>query len=312
VGINFPTHVMLGIAVGAVFFGKPEIIWLLALGSALPDLDREYGFFSKETFRNRQAHRALCHNLLFLGIVYLVNPYLSIGAFLHTFLDALTTARDRGVEWLYPFTRLVKKALYDYDGTRLALDPKHKIYLLQNELPVLTEKTTKDIKPGERTMPWRRSYGPALSGRLLDQGILFGSAAIFLLLLLFSALGFKQFIDLSFLERPVNLSFAIPFIAGAAGVFMNFVVGEVDRKKLAKNFKPDKEYKAMFYFSIGIIVFSVILGAVMNPQLAVSKASELPYLAAGIALVALVSFVLLKVKLSRPLPTDDKTDPVVV
>ena len=108
---------------------------------------------SKESFRNRQPHRALCHKLLFLGFVYLVNPFVALGAFLHTLLDALTTARDRGVEWLYPFTRLVKRAVYDYDGKRLALDPKQKIYLLQNELPVLTEKTTKDIKPGEQMLP---------------------------------------------------------------------------------------------------------------------------------------------------------------
>lgn len=303
---------MLGIAIGAVFFGKPEIIWLVALGSTIPDLDREYGFFSKETFRNRQAHRALCHNLLFLGLVYLVNPYLGLGAFLHTFLDALTTARDRGVEWLYPFTRLVKRAVYDYNGERLQLDPTHKIYLLQNELPVLTEKTTKDLKPGERTLPWRRTYGPALSGRLFDQGVFFGSAALFLLLLLFSVLGLHQFIDLTPLAQPLNLSFAIPFIVGAAGVLMNFVVGEVDRKKLAKSFKPDREYKALFYVSTGIIVFSVILGAIMNPQVVISTASGLPYLAAGIALMTLVAFVLLKVKSSRPLPADDKTEPVIV
>lgn len=303
---------MLGIAVGAVFFGKPETIWLLALGSAIPDLDREYGFFSKETFRNRQAHRALCHNLLFLGIVYLINPYLGLGAFLHTFLDAFTTARDRGVEWLYPFTRLVKKAVYDYNGERLELDPTRKIYLLQNELPVLTEKTTKDLKPGERTVPWRRTYGPALSGRLFDQGVFYGSVALFLLLLFFSALGLHQFIDLSPLEQPLNLSFAIPFIVGAAGVFMNFIVGEVDRKKLAKNFTPDKEYKVLFFISIGIIVFSVILGAIMNPQVVISKASELPYLGAAIALMALVASVMLKVKSSRPLPTDNKTEPVIV
>ena len=41
--MNFPTHVMLGIVVGALFYGKPEIILLLGLGSAIPDLDREYG-----------------------------------------------------------------------------------------------------------------------------------------------------------------------------------------------------------------------------------------------------------------------------
>jgi hypothetical protein len=301
---------MLGVAVGAVFLGKPEAILLVGLGSAIPDLDREYGFLSKESFRNRQVHRALCHNFLFLGIVYLVNPYLGLGAFLHTLLDALTTARDRGVEWLYPFTRLVSKAAYDYNGNRMELDLKHKIYLLQNELPVLTKKTTKDLKPGEQTLPWRRTYGPALSGRLLDQGIFLGSVALTLLLLLFSALSFQRFIDP--IIPPVNLSFDLPLIVGAAGVVMNFIVGEIDRKKLAQNFKPDREYRILFYFSIGIIIFSLILGAVMNPQIVISTISEIPYIAAGIAVVAFVSFVTLKVRSSRPIPTDGKKEPIIV
>jgi hypothetical protein len=207
---------------------------------------------SKESFRKKEPHRALCHNLLFLGLVYLVNPFVALGAFLHTFLDAFTTARDRGVEWLYPFTRFVKTAAYDYDGKRLPLDPKEKIYLLQNELPVLTEKTTKDIKPGETTMPWRRTYGPALSGGLFDQGLFIGSIALILLLLLFSALGFRQFIDITI--RPLSLAFYAPFALAVAGVLTNFIVGEVDRKKLRKNFKPDREYKGLFYASAGMIV----------------------------------------------------------
>jgi hypothetical protein len=308
--MNFPTHVMLGMVIGALLFTKPELILLMGLGSAIPDLDREYGFMSKESFRKRQPHRALCHNLLFLGLIYLVNPFVAFGAFLHTFLDAFTTARDRGVEWLYPFTRLVKKSVYDYDGKRQELDPKQKIYLLQNELPVLTEKTTKDIKPGETTTPWRRTYGPALSGGLFDQGVFIGSVALFLLLLLFSALGFRQFIDITI--RPLSLPFYVPFTLGVAGVLMNFLVGEIDRKKLRKNFKPDREYKALFYISAGIIVLSVVLGGVMNPQIVISTVSNVPYIAAGIAVVALVAFVLLKVKSSRPLPTDDKKEPVIV
>jgi hypothetical protein len=308
--MNFPTHVLLGMAVAALFFGKPEIILLVGLGSAIPDLDREYGFMSKESFRNRQPHRALCHNLLFLGLVYLVNPFVALGAFLHTFLDALTTARDRGVEWLYPFTRLVKRAVYDYDGKRLPLDPSHKIYLLQNELPVLTEKTTKDIKPGEQMLPWRRTYGPALSGRLFDQGVFIGSITLLLLLLAFSALGFQQFIDITI--RPLSLSFYVPFTLGVTGVVMNFLVGEIDRKKLRKSFKPDREYKALFFLSLALIVFSVILGGVMNPQVVSSTASKVPYMAVGVAVVALVSFVFLKVRSSKPLPTDGKTEPVIV
>lgn len=308
--MNFPTHVMLGMVVGALFFAKPEIILLMGLGSAIPDLDREYGFMSKESFRKRQPHRALCHNLVFLGLVYLVNPFVAFGALLHTFLDAFTTARDRGVEWLYPFTRLVKRAVYDYDGKRTELDPKQKIYLLQNELPVLTEKTTKDIKPGETTKPWRRTYGPALSGGLFDQGIFFGSVSLFLLLFLFSALGFRQFIDIS--AQPLSLPFYLPFTIGVAGVLMNFLVGEIDRKKLRKNFKPDREYKALFYVSTGVIILSVILGGAMNPRVVVSTASEIPYIAAGIAEIAFVSLVLLRVRSSRPLPTDVNKEPVIV
>jgi len=301
---------MFGLAVGALFFGKPEIILLVGVGSAIPDLDREYGFMSKESFRNRQPHRALCHNLLFLGLVYLVNPFVALGAFLHTFLDAFTTARDRGVEWLYPFTRLVRRAVYDYDGKRLPLDPNRKIYLLQNELPVLTEKTTKDIKPGEQTLPWRRTYGPALSGKLFDQGLFIGSITLLLLLLAFSALGFHQFIDLTI--RPLSVSFYLPLVLGSVGIVMNFLVGEVDRKKLRKSFKPDREYKALFFLSVGIIVLSVILAGAMNTQVVVSTAGEIPYIAIGAAAVALVAIVFVKIKSSAPLPTDDKKEPVIV
>jgi hypothetical protein len=93
-----------------------------------------------DSFPRAQPHRALCHNFLFLGLIYLVNPFLALGVFLHTFLDAFTTVRDRGVEWLFPFTRLVKSVVYDSDGTRLQLDPAHKIYLLQNPFRRTTRK----------------------------------------------------------------------------------------------------------------------------------------------------------------------------
>jgi hypothetical protein len=162
--MNFTTHVMFGLLLASIFFGKPEIILLVGVGSAIPDLDREYGFLSKESFRNVQVHRALFHNFVFLGFLFLINPFLALGAFLHTFLDALTTARDRGVEWLYPFSRLIKRAVYDNSGNKMELDPKEKIYFLQNEIQILTNKTTKDLKPSGPPLPWRRTYGPALSG----------------------------------------------------------------------------------------------------------------------------------------------------
>jgi hypothetical protein len=275
----------------------------------IPDLDREYAFLSKESFRRRQVHRAFCHNFLFLGLVYLVNPFLALGAFLHTLLDALTTARDRGVEWLYPFTRLVKRAVYDANGNRLELDPKQKIYFQQNEVFGLTRKTTQDIKPGEQ-LPWRRTYGPALSGKLLDEGILLGSAALTLLLLLFSALGIRQFIDLSF--HPPNLSFVLPLIVGAVGGLLIFVGGEIDRKKQANHEKLDGTYKAIFFLSTGLLILALSLGAIMNAQVAISALSDIPYIVAGIAVLTVVSFALLRVRSSGPLPIDDKKEPTIV
>jgi hypothetical protein len=235
---------MFGVILATVFFGKPEIILLVGVGSAIPDLDREYGFLSKESFRNIQVHRALFHNFLFLGLLYLINPFLALGAFLHTFLDAQTTARDRGVEWLYPFSRFVKRAVYDNDGNKLELDPKEKIYFLQNEMQILTKKTTKDLKPSGPPLPWRRAYGPALSGRLLDRGIFVGSLGLTVLLLLFSVLGFRQFVDLTI--HSLDLSFYVPLLVGTVGIMVNFVGGEIDRKKLAKNFKPLALYKFLF------------------------------------------------------------------
>jgi hypothetical protein len=213
------------------------------------------------------------------------------------------------VEWLYPFSRLVKSAVYDANGKRLPLDPKQKIYFQQNEVYGLTTKTTKDIKPGEQ-LPWRRTYGPALSGRLLDQGILVGSVALTLLLLLFSALGWHQFIDLHF--QSLSISFTLPLLVGAAGGLAIFVGGEVDRKKQAHDDRLDRSYKAVFFLGAGAMVVSVVLGAVMNPQVAISTLDEIPYIATGAALVGGVAIAVLKIRSSGPLPTDDTKEPTIV
>jgi len=285
---------MFGLLVGGLFYGTPEIMLLVGVGSAIPDLDREYGLLNKESFRRRQIHRALCHNFLFMGILYLINPYLALGAFLHTLLDALTSARDRGVEWLYPFSRLVKKAAYDYDGKKLDLDPTQKIFFIQNEMPALTQKTTDDLKPENKSSPWRRTYGPALSGRTLDQGIFYGSAALTLMLIIFSSLGIGHFIDFNF-QKLISISFILPLFIGSSGVVMNFVVGEIDRKKMIKNnTKIDGVYKIAFLFSIGIIVSGIILGIIMNPQVVVSQISKIPYIIIGIILVILIVYITIR------------------
>jgi LexA-binding, inner membrane-associated putative hydrolase len=310
--MNFTTHLAFGILVGGLFFGTPEIMLLVGLGSAIPDLDREYGFLSKDSFRRRQVHRAVCHNFLFIGMLYLINPYLALGAFLHSLLDSLTSARDRGVEWLYPFSRLVRRAVYDYDGKRVELDPKQKIYFVQNEVPSLIEKTTHDLKPSDRPRPWRRTYGPALSGRLLDQGIGIGCVALTLLLILLSTFGYQHVIDIRY--HDPGPGFVLPMIFGAVGIIMNFIVGEIDRKKLSMklNFKLDKTYSATFLFSVGLMIFAIIIGAIMNQQVVNSTISKMPFIAAGAALVFLISFIMLKIYSSRPLSSGDNREPPIV
>lgn len=306
--MNLSTHIVFGIIVGALLFSKPEIALMVGIGSAINDLDREYGFFSKESFRRRQIHRALFHNFLFIGIVYLINPFFGIGVFLHSFLDSFTTTRDRGVEWLYPFSRMVSKAVYDSDGKKLPLDPKHKIYFLSNDLPGLTRRTTKDIKPGETPVPNRRIYGPALSGKFLDRTIFFGSIALFFLMLFLSILGVRQFIDLNL--QNITLSLMLPLLIAAIGISLNFLVGELDRKKLVKT-KTDRPYKFSFVLTVGIIIFAIVLGGLMNPAAVYTELGLMPYVAAGIIVVVLVSLGVW-IFSTRGFSVDSKKEPLIV
>ena len=178
-----------------------------------------YGFFSKDYFREHQLHRALYHNFVFIGIVSLINPYLALGAFCHTLLDGINTAKDRGVEWLYPFSRLVKKARYDHEGKKIAFDIKTKLYMYQNDPVELTRKTAEDMK--DYTLrPWRRIYGPFYSGGILDIGILVGSTALILFLTLLSVFGIRTFID--FYQPQLSFNFIGPLSYWRFGHFSSF------------------------------------------------------------------------------------------
>jgi hypothetical protein len=69
--LELPTHFFFGIAMGLVFFGHPEIAFLLiGLGALLPDLDREYWFIPSKEYRDEQYHRALLRNVFFMALVY--------------------------------------------------------------------------------------------------------------------------------------------------------------------------------------------------------------------------------------------------
>jgi hypothetical protein len=286
---------MLGMMIGALFFGKPEIILLVGIGSAIPDMDREYGFFSKDVFRKHQLHRALCHNFVFLGILYLINPFLALGAFLHTLLDAVTTAKDRGVEWLYPFTRLVKKSVYDHTGKRIIPpDPNTRIFMYQNDPVELTRKSAADLKDYTPS-PWRRSYGPALSGGILDTGIFVGSTALLLTLAVLSKLGVRNFID--FGAPPLNYTSYIPLFIGSLGVLSVLVIGEIKRHREAKKASsgPSLVYKLTYALSLSLIAIGIILGAYLNPSSIVEFANRVPYIILGILVVFSCAFIMLRI-----------------
>ena len=296
--MNLPTHIMFGALVGALFFGRWDISLLVAIGSVLPDMDREYGFFSKDYFRDHQLHRALYHNFVFIGIVFLINPYLALGAFCHTLLDAINTAKDRGVEWLYPFSRLVKKARYDHEGKKIAPDIKTKIYMYQNDPVELTRKTAEDMK--DYTLrPWRRIYGPFYSGGILDIGIFVGSTVLILFLTLLSVLGVRTFID--FYHPQLSFNFIVPLIMGVLGISLVLGVGEIKRHIAAKKASrtPPMLWKLSFFLSNFLMAFGVVLGSYLNPGSYTTFAGNLPYLAAGILVVFLTAYILLRIYSSR-------------
>ncbi|MGA2310590.1 MAG: metal-dependent hydrolase [Candidatus Bathyarchaeia archaeon] len=296
--MNLPTHIMFGALIGALFFGRWDIILLVAIGSVLPDMDREYGFFSKDYFRDHQLHRALYHNFVFIGIVFLINPYLALGAFCHTLLDGINTAKDRGVEWLYPFSRLVRKARYDHEGKKIAFDIKTKVYMYQNDPVELTRKTAEDMK--DFTLrPWRRIYGPFYSGGILDIGIFVGSTVLILFLALLSVFGVRTFID--FYQPQFSFNFIGPLSIGVLGTSLVLGVGEIKRHREAKRASraPPMLYKLSFFLSLSLIAFGVGLGAYLNPSSYITSASDLPYVAAGILVVFLTAFIVLRIYSSR-------------
>jgi hypothetical protein len=261
-------------------------------------MDREYGFFSKDYFRDHQLHRALYHNFVFIGIVFLINPYLALGAFCHTLLDGINTAKDRGVEWLYPFSRLVKKARYDHEGKKIVPDIKTKIYMYQNDPVELTRKTAEDMK--DFTLrPWRRIYGPFYSGGILDIGIFVGSTVLILFLSLLSVFGVRTFID--FYHPQLSFNFIVPLLIGVLGISLVLGVGEIKRHIEAKKASrtPPILWKLSFFLSNFLIAFGVVLGSYLNSGSYTTLAGDLPYLAAGILMVFLTAYIMLRIYSSR-------------
>lgn len=224
--MDLPTHFAFGFAIGLVFFGKPDVALLIALGALLPDLDREYWFMPKKVYADEQIHRAGLHNVFVMLITYVVSPFFSLGVFLHVLQDSFTTIKDRGVEWFYPVTRLAKRGLYDANGNPQPMDPKEKVYFYQQDPKGLVNKADPDLREyGCEPIPWRRVYGFAQNSQILDRGFLFGSIGVIILWLIYpgSSSHFPVLIN------TPSINYFVVSI-GLASVGVLFLAGELDRR----------------------------------------------------------------------------------
>jgi hypothetical protein len=219
--MDLPTHAFFGLAVGLVFFGHPEFALLIALGALIPDLDREYWFVKVSVYRDEQLHRALFHNVFVMGLFYLVSPFLALGIFLHMLLDSFTTSKDRGCEWFWPLSRLVKRGLYDYNMKPQPLDPKERVYFYQEDVKAAIEYAEPDLPEPES--PWRRVYGPALNSNLLDRGFLCGAIGLTIVWTL------TQYFSNSTLLLD-NLSKCVSLLIAYFSIIALFIGGELDRR----------------------------------------------------------------------------------
>ena len=228
--LDLPTHVFFGFAVGLVFFGRPEIVLLVSLGTLIPDLDREYWFMKRKVYLNEQFHRAILHNVFIMALMFFFSPFVSLGIFLHMLQDSFTTAKDRGCEWFYPLSRLVKRGRYDINGHPHPLDPNDRVYFFHEDVWDRIEYPEPDLPP-ESEAPWRRVYGPALNSSLLDRGFLCGSIVVILVWLLFP--------DCSNLALWFNnpVEYYYPYFIAILSIVMLFASGELDRIDRDKPFR---------------------------------------------------------------------------
>jgi hypothetical protein len=218
--MNLTTHGVLAFLLGIMFFHNVPVALIMTVGALIPDLDREYFFIIREKIEEYQLHRSLFHNFLWIGFLYLLNPFLALGALSHSLLDSFTTATDRGVELLFPFTRLTESYYYDINGDKKDNSKKRKWWV---EDPWTLLKKTSDRDLQEPThQPWRRSYGPFKNSRIVDWALFFGSI-VFLIVLYFtvsgsySIVGYNNWLVGSFL-----------------GIAIFYVLGELYRSKLKK------------------------------------------------------------------------------
>jgi hypothetical protein len=87
----------------------------------------------------------------------------------------------------------------------------------------------------------------------------------------------------------------------AFGVSLVLGVGEIKRHIEAKRASrsPPMLYKLSFFVSLSLIAFGVGLGAYLNPSSYTTFINNLPFLTAGILVLFLTAFIVLKIYSSK-------------
>lgn len=292
--MDLPTHAFFGLAVGLVFFGHPEFALLVALGALIPDLDREYWFVKFNVYRDEQLHRALLHNVFVMGLFYLVSPFLALGIFSHMLLDSFTTSKDRGCEWFWPLSRLVKRGLYNYNMEPQPLDPKERVYFYQEDVNSVIEYAEPDLPEPES--PWRRVYGPALNSNLLDRGFLLGSIGIIAVWMLT-----QYFINGTLLVD--NLSKCVLLFIAYLSIIALFIGGELDRRDQEAPFGKASldPLRKVSFLKIPLVISGAVLAVLwlilyrieILANLELLSSNWIPIVASG-AVLAIISIIIVK------------------
>ena len=286
--MNLTTHAVVAFALGVAFFHNIGVALVIVIGAMVPDLDREYLFVAKNFIGKHQLHRSLFHNFLFIGILYLLNPFFALGVLSHSLLDSFTSATDRGVELLFPFNRLVKGFMYNIEGDETG-NPKKAQWWVEDPWTLLEKTTDRDLQEPTH-QPWRRSYGPFRNSRVVDWGIFIGSLFFLAILVvtqksLFSLSGFNAWLILSIvgigifyalgeqyrkhllqikkqgISVETNWSVLAVLLAGIAIFLFGGYEGQ-----LLKLHVPDLTFAAYAFVSIiiGLVISYLVLRAVKN------------------------------------------------
>lgn len=305
--MDLHTHAFFGFAIGLIFFGRPDAALLVCLGAILPDLDREYWFVPIKMYVNEQYHRALFHNVFFMGFLYLLSPFLALGVFLHMLLDSFTTSKDRGCEWFFPLSRLVKRGRYNCNREdnwiKINLDPKERVYFYHEDLEASVEYPEPSLEQDPE--PWRRTYGPALNSSLLDRMFLFGS--IIFIIVWFTV---PNLSNLN-LWTSNSIDYYLPFIVAYFSIAVFFFAGELDRRdqEAPLNMTLFDPFKKISFLKKPLFILGIVLLGcwlfLFSGQIIENIAKLTPNWLATILSVLLVvvsSLVILKIKTVKTKP----------